>query len=183
MKALFPIGLGLSLGGFILTVGGCATAPTTPIARDELKDNVGETLTRLKQEDPGFSDFLDRADGYVIFPTVGKGAAGVGGAYGRGEVFERGRFVGYADISQATIGAQVGGQSFSEVIAFETPFALQQFERGQVAFDANVSAVAVTSGAALSAKYEHGVAVFVEPQGGLMIEASVGGQGFSFEPE
>jgi lipid-binding SYLF domain-containing protein len=162
---------------------GCATAPTTTVARDELHDSIADTLKRMDTEDPNFRNFLDQSYAYAVFPTVGKGGIGVGGAYGRGEVFEHGKFVGYTDISQGTLGAQLGGQSYAEVIAFERPWALQRFEEGQFALSANASAVAINSGAAATAKYENGVAVFVDPTGGLMFEASIGGQDFSFEPE
>ena len=70
-------------------------------------------------EDPSLQVFLDKAYGYALFPSVGKGAVGVGGAYGKGEVFDRGTKVGYCDLSQATIGIQLGGQTFTEIIAFE----------------------------------------------------------------
>lgn len=176
---------GYSLAGIaamMLLAAGCSTAPSTNSGRDELSDNVNSTLARLNQDDPDFRGFLNSAYGYAIFPTAGKGGVVVAGAYGRGEVFEQGRFIGFADISQATIGAQIGGQSFTEAIAFETPAALERFKAGQLAFDANASAVALKSGAASSAKYTNGVAVFVEPVAGLMAEAAVGGQSFSFRP-
>jgi lipid-binding SYLF domain-containing protein len=163
-------------------IAGCSTEPSTTSDRHALHDDVNGALARMETEDPGLPTFLNRADGYVIFPTVGKGALIAGGAYGRGLVFENGGFVGYADISQATIGAQAGGQRFSEAIAFETPDSLQRFERGELAFDATASAVALKSGAAGSAKYDNGVAVFVEPVGGLMVEAAVGGQTFTYQP-
>ncbi|HUB27944.1 MAG TPA: hypothetical protein VL992_21140 [Tepidisphaeraceae bacterium] len=162
---------------------GCATAPTSPVARDTLHDSVNDTLKTMEVQDPGLKDFLANADGYAVFPTVGKGAVVVGGAYGRGEVFEHGQFIGYADISQGTVGAQLGGQSYSELIAFERPWALDRFKEGQWALSANASAVAVNAGAAAAARYSDGVAVFVNPQGGLMAEASVGGQDFNFEPQ
>jgi lipid-binding SYLF domain-containing protein len=126
---------------------------------------------------------LNKSDGYVIFPTVGKGAVGIGGSYGRGEVFEHGIFVGYADISQGTIGLQLGGQTFTEVIAFADDPAMKKFESGQFAFDANASAVAMKSGAASTDTYTNGVAVFVDVQGGLMAEAAIGGQSFTYQPK
>lgn len=132
--------------------------------------------------DPDFEPFVHRSYGYVLFPEVGKGAAGIGGAYGRGEVFEHGQFIGYADISQATLGVQLGGQSFTEAILFDSERALQRFEEGKLTFAANASAVAMKSGAAASARYSDGVVVFVQPVGGLMFEASIGGQSFSFQP-
>jgi lipid-binding SYLF domain-containing protein len=170
------------LAAIAAIVAGCSTAPTDSGSREELRQDVSDTMQRLNYEDPGLPQFLHDADAYVVFPTVGKGAAVVGGAYGHGAVYERGRFIGYADISQATIGAQLGGQSFTEVIAFESPASVQKFEAGQLTFDANASAVALKSGAAASAKYENGIAVFVEPVAGLMVEAAIGGQTFTFQP-
>jgi lipid-binding SYLF domain-containing protein len=111
MRLAKPIFLSVGFSACLWLMGGCATAPTSPVARDEMHDNVADSIKQMEVQDPGFKAFLDQADGYAIFPTVGKGAAGIGGAYGRGEVFEHGRFIGYADISQATIGAQLGGQS------------------------------------------------------------------------
>jgi lipid-binding SYLF domain-containing protein len=90
--------------------------------------------------------------------------------------------VGWADLSQATIGAQLGGQSFSELILFENKAALENFKNGKVKFAAGASAVAMKSGAAVDAKYTDGVLIFVEPISGLMVEAAVGGQSFSFQP-
>jgi lipid-binding SYLF domain-containing protein len=117
----------------------------------------------------------------VIFPSVGKGGVIVGGAYGRGEVYEQGQLVGYADVTQATVGAQLGGQTFSELIVFENREAMDRFKRGNFEFAANVSAVALKAGAAAAARYTNGVAVFVKPEGGAMFEASIGGQKFTFQ--
>ena len=179
MKATLLAAACLACGMFTTA---CSTAPTSESGRVTLRDNTSDTLDRMYAEDSGLRDFLHNADGYAVFPTVGKGAAGVGGAYGRGEVFENGHFIGYADISQATIGAQLGGQRMTEVVAFETPRALDRFKSGQFAFDANASAVAMKSGAAATARYTNGVAVFVQADAGLMVEASIGGQSFSFQP-
>ncbi len=126
-------------------------------------------------------ELFDDAAGYAVFPSVGKGAIGVGGAYGRGELFEYGQVTGFCDISQATIGFQLGGQAYSELIFFETANALTRFRRGNFAFAAQVSAVAATAGVSADADYESGVIVFTMTKGGLMYEASVGGQKFSFE--
>jgi lipid-binding SYLF domain-containing protein len=125
--------------------------------------------------------FLDRAYGYAIFPTVGTGAVGVGGAYGRGEVFERGVLIGYCDLSQGTVGVQLGGQSYSELLVFENKNALDKFTSGEFAFDAQASAVALKSGASANAKFSNGVAVFTMTKEGLMFEASIGGQKFSYQ--
>jgi lipid-binding SYLF domain-containing protein len=178
MKATF-LPIVLTAG---LLASGCATAPQTASDRSDLHIEVSTAAQRMYDTDPDFQPFIHKAYGYVLFPEVGKGAVGAGGAYGRGEVYEQGRFVGYADLSQATLGVQLGGQSFSEAIAFESPLALQHFEAGKLTFAANASAVAMKSGAAASARYSDGVAVFVEPVGGLMFEAAIGGQSFSFQP-
>jgi lipid-binding SYLF domain-containing protein len=117
-----------------------------------------------------------------VFPGVGKGGVGVGGAYGRGELFEGGKLAGYCTLTQASIGLQLGGQKYTELIFFETKAALDRFKSGNFAFAAQASAVALKSGASANAKYAGGVAVFTMGEAGLMYEASIGGQKFSFEP-
>jgi len=171
------------VGIALLNVGCASSPPATAAERDDMHDSVNATLHRMSDTDSSFQAYLDNAYGYAVFPSIGKGAAGIGGAYGRGEVFERGKFVGYTQMSQATIGAQIGGQAYAEVITFQDRFALERFELGQTAFDASVSAVALQAGAGASSKYQNGVSVFVAPNGGLMAEASIGGQDFSFEPQ
>ena len=170
------------IAGALLTLSGCATAPDTEAKQAQLRASVDKSITRIKTLDPGLEKELANAYGYAIFPAVGKGGAVVGGAYGRGEVYEQGKMVGWADLSQATIGAQLGGQTFSELILFENKSALDSFKSGKLQFAANASAVALKSGAAETAKYTDGVLVFAEPISGLMVEAAVGGQSFSFQP-
>lgn len=173
--------IALCLFGLVFSTG-CSTAPKDS-KKDELSEAVDATTKRVTALDPSLKNRMDSAHAYVIFPTVGKGGVIVGGAYGRGEVFEKGVMVGWADISQATIGAQLGGQSFTEVILFENQAAFENFKNGKLKFAANVSAVAMKSGAADSAKYTDGVLVFVEPKAGLMLEAAIGGQSFSYQPK
>ena len=167
----------------LLVLGtGCQTTPKNEVKKDALHDDVNATLASMKAEDAGLDKFLSNAYGYVVFPTVGKGAWVIGGAYGKGEVFEQGKMIGYADISQLTIGLQAGGQSFAEVIAFENKAALDNFINDKFELAAQASAVILRSGAAANAKYEKGVAVFAYVKGGAMVEASVGGQKFSYAP-
>jgi lipid-binding SYLF domain-containing protein len=166
---------------FAAMVVGCASEPEEQ-KKDALSSDVKGTLLSMKAEDPSFGPFLDRTYAYVVFPAVGKGGLIVGGAYGRGEVWEKGNLIGYADITQATIGAQVGGQSFAEVICFRNQTALDKFKAGQYEPTANASAVAIKSGAGATADYNNDVAIFTYEKGGLMAEASVGGQRFSFTP-
>ena len=169
------------IAGALLTLAGCATAPDTEAKKNELHTSVNNSMTRIKAMDPSLQTQIANAYGYAIFPSVAKGGAIIGGAYGRGEVYEQGKMVGWADLTQATIGAQLGGQTFSELILFENKAALDNFRNGKLKFAANASAVAMKSGAADSAKYTDGVLVFVEPIAGLMAEAALGGQSFSFQ--
>lgn len=124
---------------------------------------------------------FDKSYGYVIFPNVGKGGVGVGGAAGNGVVYEQNQMVGMAKLSQVSIGLQAGGQAYREVIFFESKKALDRFKSSQLEFSADVSAVAVTAGASANAKYAKGVMVFTMQKGGLMYEASLGGQKFKFK--
>jgi lipid-binding SYLF domain-containing protein len=123
---------------------------------------------------------FDKAYGYVIFPNVGKGGLGVGGAAGNGAVYENDKVIGMAKLSQVSIGFQAGGQAYREVIFFESKKEMDRFKNSQLEFSAQVSAVAVTAGASANAKYTNGVMVFTMQKGGLMYEASVGGQQFKF---
>jgi lipid-binding SYLF domain-containing protein len=120
--------------------------------------------------------------GYVIFPSVGKGGIGIGGAAGNGVVYENGQVIGAAKLKQLTIGLQLGAQKYREVIFFESADALNRFKENGFEFSAQASAVAVTKGAAMNAKYREGVMVFTQEKAGLMYEASIGGQKFKFEP-
>lgn len=169
-------------GAMIVGAGGCSTAPSTPEKKASLSSDVKDALAKAKAADPSLQPFLDKAYGYAIFPTVGKGAIGVGGAYGKGEVYEKGKMIGFCDLSQATIGLQLGGQAYTEVIAFQTKEALENFKYGHLKFAAQATAVALKSGAGTNAKYTDGVSVFTMGEAGLMFEASIGGQSFSYQP-
>lgn len=130
--------------------------------------------------DPLMKGLFEKAYGYVIFPNVGKGGLGVGGAAGNGVVYEHNKKVGMAKLSQLSIGFQAGGQAYREVIFFESKKELDRFKDSRFEFSAQVSAVAVTEGASANVKYSDGVMVFTMQKGGLMYEASVGGQKFKF---
>ena len=154
----------------------------TALAADELESESRQAVASFQQKDPGLKTFFDQAAGYAIFPSVGKGGFIVGGAHGKGLVYEKGTITGKASMSQASVGAQVGGQSFSEIIFFENAAALDDFKAGKFEMSAGISAVVAAEGASQTAKYTKGVAVFALPKKGLMAEASVGGQKFKFEP-
>lgn len=130
--------------------------------------------------DAAMKNLFDKSYGYAIFPNVGKGAIGVGGAAGNGVAYEKESLVGMASMKQVTVGFQWGGQAYREVIFFETKEAMDRFKENKIELSAQVSAVAATVGASANAKYTNGVMVFTQQKGGLMYEASVGGQKLSF---
>ena len=166
----------------LVVLGGCSTAPGSADDRVRLSRNVQATIHDFTFRDPGLAALFEQAHGYAVFPSVGKGAVGVGGAYGRGQVFKGGGLIGYCDLTQATIGFQLGGQAYSEVIFFEDDRALDRFKYNNLEFSAQVSAVAANAGASADANFHDGVLVFTMVRGGLMYEASVGGQGFTYQP-
>jgi lipid-binding SYLF domain-containing protein len=149
------------------------------------------------------AEFFENAYGYAVFPTIGKGGIGIGGAHGTGRVYKQGEYVGDTSITQVTIGFQLGGQAYSQIIFFEDERAFNEFTSGEFEFGAQASAVAITAGAQASAgsagtsasastssdsthtreKYYRGMAVFTYAKGGLMYEASLGGQKFKYKPK
>ena len=164
----------------VVMLTACGWNPNKP--EDDLKE-LQETIASFKKKDPGIKTFFNDAYGYAVFPSVGKGGWVIGGAYGNGKVFRRGQIIGSTTIVQGTIGFQLGGQVYSEIVFFKDEKAFDRFKSERLEFDAQVSAIAVTLGAAAKAAYEKGIAVFVMTKGGLMYEASVGGQSFTFKPE
>lgn len=132
------------------------------------------------EKDALMKELFEKAYGYVIFPNVGKGGFGIGGAAGNGTVYERYKVVGMAKLTQVSIGFQAGAQVYREVIFFESKKDLDRFKESRFEFSAQASAVAVTAGASANVKYTDGVMVFTMLKGGLMYEAAVGGQKFKF---
>ena len=168
--------------GMLVALVAFAVAATAQAANeDDLVANANATKATFIKTDPGMATIFARAPGYVVFPSVAKAAIGVGAAHGDGVVYQQGHAIGKATLTQVTVGAQLGGQEYSEVIFFQTPAALANFMKGNAAFSGQVSAVALKSGASADAKYRDGVAVFTAAKGGLMFEASVGGQKFGYE--
>lgn len=164
-------------------------------------DSDADTIKLFK--DAGESaKYFDQSFGYAIFPTIGKGGIGIGGAYGKGNVYERGKHIGTVSMTQFSLGLQLGGQAYSQIIFFEDRRALDEFTDGNFEFGAGVSAVAITAAASASATttgagtgvsggkkdatttsggYYKGMAVFTIAKGGLMYEASVAGQKFKYK--
>src|SRR5688572_10904222 len=147
-----------------------------------LHEQVMATIKKLQAKDPGLKKPMKDAHGYVVFPSVGKAALVVGGAYGRGEVFEQGKMIGHATIGQLTLGVQIGGDTFSELIVFETEEPFERFKESRMKFAANASAVLVKAGAAATNNYEKGAQTFVYSDGGMLLELGIGGQKLRFKP-
>ncbi|MEZ5832588.1 MAG: hypothetical protein R3D05_15550 [Dongiaceae bacterium] len=164
-----------------LTIGmiGTTVAGWDPANEKQSRD----TIAAFKKTDPGIDTFFKKAHGYAVFPEITKGAIGIGGAAGDGTVFEKGAAIGSSSMTQVTIGLQLGGQTYSEVIFFKDAAALDNFKRGGYEVAAGASAVALKDGASKTADYNNGVAIFTMGTGGLMFEASIGGQKFSYEPK
>lgn len=143
-------------------------------SRDAIKDFI--------HTDSLMKNLFSGAYGYAVFPAIGKGGIGVGGASGGGTLFEKNTVPGKAQMTQVTVGFQFGGQAYREVIFFENKTTLDRFKENKVEFSAQVSAVAAKAGASASAKYTGGIMIFTQQKGGLMYEASVGGQKFKYTP-
>ena len=179
MKTLTKIFLAVLCIAVITGLTSCAGWDPNKEQKEE--EDVKITITRFLEKDPSLQKFFDQAYGYVVFPNVGKGAYIVGGGYGEGIVYEKGISIGYATIIQASVGLQIGGQGFSEIIFFKDKYTLDYFKQGNYELSAQASAIAVTTGVAANHDYSEGVAIFTLPKVGLMAEASVGGQKFTFE--
>ncbi|MDY6978856.1 MAG: YSC84-related protein [Pseudomonadota bacterium] len=176
-RTLKPILLILAL---LATTAGCTA--WDPNGEANLHSNAAKTIKAFRERDPGMQRFFDNAYAYAVFPTVGKGGMGIGGAYGEGLVYRGGKAIARTSLTQVTVGLQLGGQVYHEMIFFRDKRAFERFKTGRLKLSAQLSAVAATAGASADASYEQGVAVFTMAKGGLMYEASVGGQSFSYEP-
>jgi lipid-binding SYLF domain-containing protein len=178
MKQTFIISLAL----LSIVLAGCATVPDKQESKDVLSAQVQEAISLFKKSDPSIDTFFTKSYAYAVFPKIFKGAFWVGGAGGRGEVFEQSKMVGYSGVGQATIGFSFGGEFFREIIFFRDKTDFDKFKTEEYTFAAQVTGVAVSVGAAAKADYKDGLAVFVMSDKGLMIDASLGGQKFSYSP-
>lgn len=156
-------------------------AQNTSKEKKLLKDCI-EAKEEFITTDGLMKSLFANAYGYVIFPNLGKGGIGIGGAVGNGILFDRGSVIGKAKLTQLSIGFQFGGQAYREVIFFESKADLDRFKENKIEFSAQASAVATTAGASANVKYKEGVMIFTQQKGGLMYEASVGGQKFNYSP-
>jgi lipid-binding SYLF domain-containing protein len=160
------------------------TGICSPLSAGErpLDDQVKDAIQLFKSDSTNIAKLFDTAYGYAVLPSIGKGAIGIGAAAGDGQVYEQGHLIGTCRMSQFTIGAQLGGQQYAEVIFFGTKNALNGMKVSEWAMSAGVNAVAASESASADAKYKDGVLVYTIAKSGLMFEASVGGQKFRFIP-
>ncbi len=147
----------------------------------ELDPKAKEALAEFLEADSGMQKMLDQSVGYVVIPTVGKAGFGIGGARGKGLLYENGKPTAVVTLTQLSIGFQWGGQAYSEFLLFQDTPTLSNFKKGNYELGAQVSAVAITAGASADAAFVDGMAIFTQAKGGLMYEASVGGQKFKVE--
>jgi lipid-binding SYLF domain-containing protein len=172
----------LTLIASLALVAASATAfGWDPDEVEEYDAKAKEAVAAFKEGDPSVQRFFDAAPGYVVIPTVGKAGFGIGGARGKGILYEGGVPTAVVTLSQLSFGFQWGGQAYSEFIFFEDAATLENFKRGNFELNAQASAVAVTAGASADAKFNGGMAIFTQAKGGLMYEAAVGGQKFKVE--
>jgi lipid-binding SYLF domain-containing protein len=180
MKA---VTMGLICLSVLLTVGGCNVAPEKPEAKAVLSAETNEAIAVMKAKDPSIQRFFDKSYGYAVLPKVFKGAFLVGGAYGKGQVYEKGKMVGYCNMSQASLGFSFGGEFFREIVFFRDKEDLDAFRTNEFTFSAQVTGVALSEGVAAKADYKAGMAVFITTDTGLMVDVSLGGQKFNYVPE
>jgi lipid-binding SYLF domain-containing protein len=157
-------------------------AQETDYDLEKKKLEVAQAIESITNDDAGVQRFFDTSYGYAVYPSVGKGGFVVGGAHGTGLVYEQGALIGKTDLKQVNVGLQMGGQSYIQVIFFKGKADLDRFKSGDLEFSGQASAVAITEGASADIDYSKGVAVVSKAKGGLMYEASLGGQKFSYEP-
>jgi lipid-binding SYLF domain-containing protein len=185
-----------ALSGLFLAL--LVALPFSPALADDYDDSI-----KVFKNAGESGKFFGSSYGYALFPTIGKGGVGIGGAYGTGRVYQKGAYVGDTSMTQVTVGLQLGGQAYSQIIFFEDKRAFDEFTSGNFEFGAQASAVAITAGAQAQAgtagtgagasggqhdaktrgSYQKGMAVFTVAKGGLMYEASIGGQKFSYKPK
>jgi len=164
-----------------LTVA-CNTTPRSDMSREELSSRVQQVIADMKAKDAGMDKWFSTSYGYAVMPDIAKGAIIFGGAFGNGEVFEKGTMVGWCSFTSGSVGLSLGGGVTAQAIFFENQSALDAFKQGVVALDAQATGYAVTAGGSEKARFDHGMAVFMFDPRGLMGDASVGGQGFRFVP-
>ena len=171
----------------VLTLLFCCFAETPASAlfkkrhRRSGEENCQLLIKSMKERDPGIQSVFNKAVAWAVFPRISKAGIGIGGAGGNGRVYQKGKFIGTTTMTQVSIGFQFGGQVYGEVIFFQDEFTLEKFKNGKFELGANISAVVFDIGAAETAGFKDGTMVFVIPDAGLMYEATLSGQKFTFK--
>lgn len=185
-KLLLRSALILLGAGALLVLDACSSVPTTDegMAREQAKavPEARSTLKTMMASDPSIERILESATGYVVFPKVTSGALIIGGEGGDGVVFRGNDPWGVARLAKGSIGAQVGGEIYSELIVLLTESAFESFTAGEFKFAAGMKAVAIKSGAATAAPVSDGMITLTMTRGGLIASVAIGGQKFSCQP-
>lgn len=170
-----PVGAGL------MSLTGCGSEPTTQVQQQQLSNDAKSSLKDMEIADSTLKNKVDASYAYAVFPSVGKGGAGIEAATGNGDVFQAGKYIGQARITMIGTGLDLGAQTYGELILFQNADALNNFENNNLRFDATASAVILKAGVADTRNFENGVLVLIDPHGGAMLEAGIGGQQFTFK--
>jgi len=169
-----------------LALGLCASCAgrqqTTQQQQQTLQQEADAALNTMTMRDPSLNDVLANADAYAVFPDVGQAGAIVGGARGRGVLYEHGRSVGEVTLTQGSVGFQLGAQTFAELLVLTDPMQVADLKTGQFALGADATAIALKPGVSAGARFRNGQGVFILPRGGLMAGIAVNGQQIGYEP-
>lgn len=160
---------------------GCATAPATRAEKQNLQASARATLDEMIAHNPAIQDAIHNVPAYAVFPSIGKGGVLVGGAYGQGILYENGVPTGYVSVEQASIGAQLGGQTFAELLVLRSPDQVNDVRAGRFTAGADLGVVVLTSGASTGTNFNPNASVFVMPRGGLMVDVSINGQRIKYQ--
>jgi lipid-binding SYLF domain-containing protein len=160
----------------------CGGRQPSPAAQRNLLNDANTTIAEMTARDPGLSPVLINSVAYAVFPDVGAAGAVVGGAYGRGILYEDRTATGLIELKQGSIGLQLGGQTYSELIVLRDPQQIENLKSGELKIGADASAVIIRSGAAAAVRFDHGSEVFVMPRGGLMGGVTISGQSIGYQP-
>lgn len=168
-----------------LALVGCngeAAGPNSPAHTVDLQQQADATFKQMTATDPSLQNIINSSYAYAVFPEVGEGAVGVGGASGQGIVYRNGQAIGTVKLTQVSVGPQIGGQTYSELVVFQNEPAYEKLVNGNLEMGAQATATALKAGAASASRFDQGVAVFVLPKGGLDVGANINGQKFTFTP-
>jgi len=173
--ALFTLALALGVG--------CASAPHAAPEQNALETEAQAALNDMTDKDPGLQAVLDDSAGYAVFPTIGEGALVAGMMSGVGVLYDSsGSVLGNIEVRGGSVGAQIGGHSYSQLMIFRTQDALREFQSNETEFSTDAAATAASAGASVRMSFEDGVAVVIDDETGLIAEASLDGQRYDYEP-